>query len=88
MRNTGEIDGSHVLMLYSRMPRVLSGVPERQLIGFERVHVRSSEMVEAEFVIDPCKHLSVANDVGKRVIPLGVHDLVLGDLKHSLSLEF
>ncbi|XP_013612430.1 PREDICTED: probable beta-D-xylosidase 6 [Brassica oleracea var. oleracea] len=88
VRNTGEIDGSHVLMLYSRMPRVLSGVPERQLIGFERVHVRSSEMVEAEFVIDPCKHLSVANDVGKRVIPLGVHDLVLGDLKHSLSLEF
>ena len=88
VRNTGEMDGSHVLMLYSRMPRVLSGVPERQLIGFERVHVRSSEMVEAEFVIDPCKHLSVANDVGKRVIPLGVHDLVLGDLKHSLSLEF
>ncbi|KAF2570016.1 hypothetical protein F2Q70_00006351 [Brassica cretica] len=88
VRNTGEMDGSHVLMLYSRMPKVLSGVPERQLIGFERVHVRSSEMVEAEFVIDPCKHLSVANDVGKRVIPLGVHDLVLGDLKHSLSLEF
>lgn len=88
VRNTGEMDGSHVLMLYSRMPRVLSGVPERQLIGFERVHVRSSEMVEAEFVIDPCKQLSVANDVGKRVIPLGVHDLVLGDLQHSLSLEF
>ncbi|CAH8281556.1 unnamed protein product [Eruca vesicaria subsp. sativa] len=86
--NTGEMDGSHVLMLYSRMPQVLSGVPEKQLIGFERVHVRSSEMVEAEFVIDPCKHLSLANDVGKRVIPLGVHDLVLGDLQHSLSLEF
>ncbi|KAJ0265957.1 beta-D-xylosidase 6 [Hirschfeldia incana] len=86
--NTGEMDGSHVLMLYSRMPQVLSGVPEKQLIGFERVHVRSNEMVEAEFVIDPCKHLSVANDVGKRVIPLGVHDLVLGDLQHSLSLEF
>ncbi|KAG5377061.1 hypothetical protein IGI04_041657 [Brassica rapa subsp. trilocularis] len=88
VRNTGEMDGSHVLMLYSRMPKVFSGVPERQLIGFERVHVRSNEMVEAEFVIDPCKHLSVANDVGKRVIPLGGHDLVLGDLQHSLSLEF
>ncbi|KAL0736167.1 hypothetical protein Bca4012_012377 [Brassica carinata] len=86
--NMGEMDGSHVLMLYSRMPQVLSGVPEKQLIGFERVHVRSNQMVEAEFVIDPCKHLSVANDVGKRVIPLGVHDLVLGDLQHSLSLEF
>ncbi|KAL0751923.1 hypothetical protein Bca101_033926 [Brassica carinata] len=88
VRNTGEMDGSHVLMLYSRMPKVFSGVPERQLIGFERVHVRSNEMVEAEFVIDPCKHLSVANDVGKRVIPLGAHVLVLGDLQHSLSLEF
>lgn len=86
--NTGEMDGSHVLMLYSRMPQVLFGVPEKQLIGFERVHVRSNEMVDAVFVIDPCKHLSVANDVGKRVIPLGAHVLLLGDLQHSLSLEF
>uniref|UniRef100_A0A1J3HHL2 Putative beta-D-xylosidase 6 n=1 Tax=Noccaea caerulescens TaxID=107243 RepID=A0A1J3HHL2_NOCCA len=86
--NTGEMDGSHVLMLFSRMPPVLSGVPEKQLIGFDRVHVRSNEMVETVFVIDPCKQLSVANDVGKRVIPLGIHVLLLGDLQHSLSLEF
>lgn len=86
--NTGGIDGSHVLMLYSRMPPVLSGVPEKQLIGFDRVHVGSNEMIETVFVIDPCKHLSVANDVGKRVIPLGNHVLFLGDLQHSLSLEF
>ncbi|CAH2073220.1 unnamed protein product [Thlaspi arvense] len=86
--NTGEMDGSDVLMLFSRMPRVLSGVPEKQLIGFDRVHVRSNETMETLFVIDPCKQLSVANDVGKRVIPLGTHDLFLGELQHSLSLEF
>lgn len=88
VRNTGEIDGSHVLMLFSKMPRVLSGVPEKQLIGFDRVHIRSNEMMETVFVIDPCKYLSVANDVGKRVIPLGIHALFLGDLQHSLSVEF
>ncbi|ESQ41007.1 hypothetical protein EUTSA_v10012725mg [Eutrema salsugineum] len=86
--NTGETDGSHVLMLFSRMPPVLSGVPKKQLIGFDRVHVRSNEMIETVFVIDPCKQLSVANDAGKRVIPLGVHVLFLGDSQHSLSLEF
>ncbi|CAN8236782.1 unnamed protein product [Cochlearia groenlandica] len=85
--NTGEMDGSHVLMMFSRMPRVLSGVPEKQLIGFDRVHVRSNEMVESVFVVDPCKQLTVANDIGKRVIPLGIHVLSLGDLQHSLSLE-
>ncbi|KAL1209017.1 putative beta-D-xylosidase 6 [Cardamine amara subsp. amara] len=86
--NTGEMEGSHVLMLFSKMPPVLSGVPEKQLIGFDRVHVRSNEMIETEFVIDPCKHLTVANDVGKRVIPLGTHVLFLGDLQYSLSVEF
>ncbi|KAG7608778.1 Fibronectin type III-like domain [Arabidopsis suecica] len=86
--NTGEIDGSHVVMLFSKMPPVLSGVPEKQLIGYDRVHVRSNEMMETVFVIDPCKQLSVANDVGKRVIPLGSHVLFLGDLQHSLSVEF
>ncbi|XP_010491733.1 PREDICTED: probable beta-D-xylosidase 6 [Camelina sativa] len=86
--NTGEIDGSHVLMMYSKMPPVISGVPEKQLIGFDRVHVHSNEMIETVFVIDPCKHLIVANDVGKRVIPLGIHVLFLGDLlQHSLSVE-
>ncbi|KFK25328.1 hypothetical protein AALP_AA8G098500 [Arabis alpina] len=86
--NTGDIHGSHVLMLYSKMPPVLSGVPEKQLIGFDRVHVGSNEIVETVFVIDPCKDLTVANDVGKRVIALGNHVLFLGDLQHSLSLEF
>lgn len=86
--NTGEMDGSHVLMLFSKMPPVLTGVPEKQLIGFDRVHVRAKEMIETEFVIDPCKQLTVANDVGKRVIPLGTHVLLLGDLQYSLSVEF
>ncbi|CAN8299082.1 unnamed protein product [Cochlearia groenlandica] len=85
--NTGDMDGGHVLMLFTRMPQVLSGVPEKQLIGFDRIHVRSNEMAETVFVIDPCKHLTVANDVGKRVIPLGTHVLFLGDSQHSMSLE-
>ncbi|XP_019090574.1 PREDICTED: probable beta-D-xylosidase 6 [Camelina sativa] len=86
--NAGEIDGSHVLMMFSKMPPVISGVPEKQLIGFDRVHVRSNEVIETVFMIDPCKHLIVANDVGKRVIPLGIHVLFLGDLlQHSLSVE-
>lgn len=86
--NTGEMDGSHVLMLYSKMPPVLSGVPEKQLIGFDRVHVRSNGMIETVLVIDPCKQLTVANVAGKRVIPLGIHVFLLGDLQHSISVEF
>ncbi|XP_010527498.1 PREDICTED: probable beta-D-xylosidase 6 [Tarenaya hassleriana] len=86
--NTGEMDGSDVLMLFWTMPAVFAGVPRKQLIGFDRVLVRSHGVTESVFVVEPCKHLTVANGAGKRVIAIGAHVLVLGELEFALSVEF
>lgn len=85
--NVGDMDGSHVVMLFAKIAKNLKGTPEKQLIGFDRIHIKSYRSTETSIVIDPCKHLSIANVYGKRVIPLGDHVLMVGDLEHFISVE-
>ncbi|WCJ32040.1 beta-xylosidase 1 [Euphorbia peplus] len=85
--NGGDMDGSHVVMLFSKMPEVSKGTPQIQLIGFDRVHTVSQRSTEARILVDPCEHLSMANEGGKRVMHLGDHVLVLGNLEHVFTVE-
>lgn len=85
--NNGNASGSHVVMLYSRPPRSISGVPEKQLIGFDRVHTVPFQYTQTSIEVDPCNHLSMAEASGKRVMLIGKHVLILGDLEHSVSIE-
>lgn len=85
--NNGDMDGSHVVMLFSRAPKLFKGAPERQLIGFDRVHTVSYGSTETRIAVDPCKHLTIVNELGKRVLPLGDHTLMLLDLQHIVSIE-
>ncbi|PSS30636.1 Beta-D-xylosidase [Actinidia chinensis var. chinensis] len=85
--NHGDMDGSHVVMLFSRVPNFFKGAPEKQLIGFDRVHTKSYRSTQTKIMVDPCKHLSIANENGKRTMPLGDHTLMLGDLEHIVSIE-
>ncbi|KAH7566781.1 hypothetical protein JRO89_XS08G0234100 [Xanthoceras sorbifolium] len=85
--NEGDMDGSHVVMLFARVPKVFRGTPEKQLIGFDRVHTISKGSKEISILVDPCKHLSIANEHGNRILPLGNHVLMLGDLEHLLQLK-
>lgn len=85
--NEGEMDGSNVVMLFSRLPKIFEGVTEKQLIGFSRVATTSFNFTDTSIVVDPCNHLSIASERGERVLPLGNHVLVLGDLEHIVSIE-
>lgn len=85
--NRGDMDGSQVVMLFSKVPKIYTGGPEKQLIGFNRVQTTSYRYTETSFLVDPCKHLSFANEHGKRILPLGDHALVLEDLEHIVSIE-
>lgn len=85
--NLGVMDGSHVVMLFARVPKIFRGTPEKQLIGFDRVHTISYRSTETSILVDPCKHLSIANEHGKRILPLGAHILMLGDLEYFISIE-
>ncbi|XP_022740257.1 probable beta-D-xylosidase 6 [Durio zibethinus] len=85
--NVGDIDGSHVIMLFSGAPKIFEGTPKRQLIAFDRVHTSSSRPTETRILVDPCNHLSIVDEHGKRIFPLGDHVLTLGHLEHSVSIE-
>ncbi|KAJ0970071.1 hypothetical protein J5N97_022948 [Dioscorea zingiberensis] len=85
--NHGPMDGDHSILLFSRSSTNIKGAPQRQLIGFEGMHTTANRATEVEIFVDPCKHLSIANEQGKRVLPLGVHVLELEELEHFLLIE-
>ncbi|KAJ6854161.1 putative beta-D-xylosidase 6 [Iris pallida] len=85
--NNGDMDGSHVVLLYSRSVSSMKGSPKKQLIGFERVHTTAHAAAEVEIVVDPCRHLSTANEQGEMILPLGAHVLMLEKLEHVLTIE-
>lgn len=85
--NDGDSDGTRVVMLFARVPRGFKGAPEKELIGFERVHTVSYSYTETCMLVDPCKHFSIVNEYGKRILPVGEHSLILEDLEHLVSIE-
>uniref|UniRef100_A0A7C8YWM4 Fibronectin type III-like domain-containing protein n=1 Tax=Opuntia streptacantha TaxID=393608 RepID=A0A7C8YWM4_OPUST len=84
--NRGHMNGSYVVMVYAKASTAVEGAPEKQLVGFSRVHTRAFGATEMSIEVDPCEHLSFANEHGKRILTLGEHILVVGDLKHFLLI--
>uniref|UniRef100_A0A803L1Z7 Fibronectin type III-like domain-containing protein n=1 Tax=Chenopodium quinoa TaxID=63459 RepID=A0A803L1Z7_CHEQI len=85
--NVGHMDGSHVVMLYSKASSYVEGAPRKQLIGFSRIHTTAHRSTDVSFMVDPCEHLSFANEHGKRILPVGKHILMSGELEHSLLIN-
>ncbi|KAI3451854.1 hypothetical protein Pfo_008519 [Paulownia fortunei] len=85
--NSGDIHGSEVVLLFSKTSKNFKGSPERQLIGFERVHILSYETVETSILVDPCEHLSIADEHGNRILPIGDHILLSENIQHIVSID-
>ncbi|KAI3864671.1 hypothetical protein MKX03_009191 [Papaver bracteatum] len=86
VKNTGERDGFHTLLVYSTPP---AGhfAPEKQLVAFERVHVPANSEQQVRIGIHVCKYLSIVDKYGIRRIPMGEHHIHVGDIKHSINLH-
>jgi hypothetical protein len=85
--NHGDMDASHVIMLFGRASTSIRGAPQKTLIEFTRVHTESLNANQVSIGIDPCKHFSTVNDNGVKILPLGNHLLMLEGLEHSISIE-
>ncbi|KAM7521422.1 hypothetical protein LguiA_011324 [Lonicera macranthoides] len=86
VKNVGSKDGSHTLLVFSTPPVGHWG-PHKQLVAFEKVYVAARSQQRVAINIHVCKYLSVVDRSGTRRIPLGEHNLHIGDVKHSLSLQ-
>ncbi|XP_057784335.1 probable beta-D-xylosidase 6 [Salvia miltiorrhiza] len=85
--NDGDVEGSEVVLLFGKAAKRLKGRPEMQLVGFERVHILRRESAETRFVVDPCEHLSYADEDGKRVLAMGDHLLISHTIEHIVSIQ-
>lgn len=84
--NMGHMDGTHVVILYSKASRTKEDAPRKQVVGFSRVHTSAYGATETSIEVDPCQHLCFADEHGMRILPLGEHTLILGRLEHSLLI--
>ncbi|CAN6459457.1 unnamed protein product [Victoria cruziana] len=85
--NLGDRHGSHVVMLFSSGPKGFKGAPRKQLIGFERVHVKSQKTTNVSFLLRPCEHLRLADENGHRILALGAHVVMVGGEKHTIYID-
>ncbi|KAL8217830.1 hypothetical protein R6Q57_021203 [Mikania cordata] len=84
--NHGPFDGGAVVMVFARVPGSFKGAPLKQLVEFERVHTVSYKDAKVRVLVDSCKHLSIVDEFGKRILPLGDHTLLLDDVEHVVSI--
>ncbi|XP_065863750.1 beta-D-xylosidase 1 [Euphorbia lathyris] len=87
VKNTGSFDGTHTLLVFSSPPPGAKWSTNKQLIGFEKIHLVAGSKQRVKVDVNVCKHLSVVDQFGIRRIPFGDHDIYFGDLKHSISLQ-
>ncbi|KAJ3680339.1 hypothetical protein LUZ60_016617 [Juncus effusus] len=85
--NHGDMDGTHVLLLFVKPKVKMSGHFVKQLIGFERVVTSVGVVSEVQISVNTCEHLTVADEKGKRVILLGEYLFMLEDIEHEFCVE-
>ncbi|KAL6907814.1 hypothetical protein ACP4OV_001984 [Aristida adscensionis] len=86
VKNVGDRDGAHTVLVYHAAPQAAAGAPAMQLVAFEKVHVPAGGVARVEMGIDVCDGLSVADQDGVRRIPVGEHSLMIGELTHTVTL--
>lgn len=95
VKNDGKMDGSHVVLIFwkpANATSLVSGTPNIQLVGFDKVEVMHGKTKNVTVKSDICKDLSIADADGKRKIVTGLHTLVLGSsserqVKHYINIR-
>ncbi|KAG8377373.1 hypothetical protein BUALT_Bualt08G0026300 [Buddleja alternifolia] len=87
VENMGDMAGKHPVLLFIRHNHPNNGSrPMKQLVGFESVSLKARERAEIEFVLNPCQHLSTANQDGLMVIEEGYRYLVVEDKEYPINI--
>lgn len=87
VKNEGEMEGKHPVLLYVRQENTTNGSPMKKLVAFESVNLKAGEKTELQFELSPCEHLSNAHQYGLMVVEEGTHFLVVGDQQFPITVD-
>ncbi|KAJ0017073.1 hypothetical protein Pint_10024 [Pistacia integerrima] len=79
VQNVGNMDGSEVVLVYSKPPKGIPGTHMKQVIGFQRVFVTRGQNVNVKFVFNVCKSLGIVDYAANRLLTSGRHTILVGD---------
>ncbi|KAF9619031.1 hypothetical protein IFM89_004375 [Coptis chinensis] len=85
VKNSGNTDGAHVLILYTSPPSYIPGVPIKKVAAFQRVFIKSGQTSSVEFNVNVCKTFSIVGADSYEVLPAGNHGIFIGDAQTSIS---
>ncbi|PQP96150.1 putative beta-D-xylosidase 7 [Prunus yedoensis var. nudiflora] len=86
VKNHGEMVGKHPVLLFVGQKNPNNGSPMKQLVGFKSVILSAGERAELEFILNPCEHLSHANEGGLMVVEEGSYFLQVGNVEYPLDI--
>ncbi|GMJ06826.1 hypothetical protein like AT3G19620 [Hibiscus trionum] len=79
VRNKGPMNGDHVVLLFWKPPSSnITGAPNKQLVGFERVEVKKGKTKKVTMSLNVCKDFTLVDGEGKRKLVIGQHTLFVG----------
>lgn len=84
--NTGGFDGDEIPQLYIHDQVSSITVYERQLRGFDRIHIKAGETAHVIFILEP-KDFSMLDRNMKRVIEGGLFDILIGASSTDIRLQ-
>ncbi|XP_021295808.1 beta-xylosidase/alpha-L-arabinofuranosidase 1-like [Herrania umbratica] len=87
VQNTGDKDGSEVVIVYSKPPEGIVETPFKQVVGFERVFVAAKQSQKVKFELNACKSLNIVDSSGYRILPSGLHKIVLGTSSDQIEVD-
>lgn len=87
VRNTGDMEGDEVVQLYVRDVISSATSYEKNLRGFERVHLAPGETEEVVFHIGPDDLAAYYSEYGKRVLEPGEFRIMAGASSEDIRLE-
>ncbi|XP_058092367.1 probable beta-D-xylosidase 2 [Magnolia sinica] len=61
VNNIGDVDGTHVVLIYTQPPKNYVGLPLKQLAPFERVFVNAGETRKRKLSLNVCKSFAVVS---------------------------
>lgn len=90
VKNVEAMDGTKVVLVYSKLPAGIVGTHAKQVIGFKRVFVPAGGTRNVEFEFNICKSLGIVDYNAYTPLPSGEHTIMVGDgaISFPLSVGF